>query len=765
MPWINGKFIDAVTNRKRTLRYYNHVRRRKSVGILDINVGLLQNRKKVEYLCNVIEAEGKIPTQQILDRCFVIIPGPAKKKFINRIIALQKTKKIPTIVSPEEIKIIGQKDAYDRLFLSEKAGSMLFSHILTELNAIRREQADPVKDDVLETRLDKICKFFDIDAVGREVLLFLYLYKTDAFVDAMFETICEYMNVKTLTYPTPLIRPLCAFTGLPRFKIAEALGNASPIVRSGLLNQDRDLATELVCYLEGYGDSSLLGRYFSEYKGDSIPIENHSIDKSHLQAITTLIANKPESRGINILLYGEPGTGKTEFCRSLGRHLGRSVYEINNIDEEETRTENSVPFRRRALLACEKNSDPLKSIIVVDEADAMLNTESFFMSASPESDKGQINKLLDDSKGIILWVTNSYHFIRESTMRRFDYSVLFEALDPDQRQSIWNSSLQKNGIPGFLTDKEQEKFAFDYEISAGGVDIAVRNAAEMMKSGANREDVLAVSHVILKAHVKSLDYGRERPDERKMNAQGYTLDGLAIKADMKETITLVEKFDEYWKKNAGGMTIKNMNMLLYGPPGTGKTEFARFVARHTKRRLIIKRASDILNCYIGETEKNIKKIFAQAEKNKAILLIDEADGLFRKRDNANQSWEITQVNEMLSNMEEFKGMLICATNFKEAFDSAAIRRFNIKLEFDYLGPEGNMEFYRRYLAPLIADNPDDQDIMEIQSISALTPGDFKIVFQQNAFFEKSELSHQRLIQALKREVLEKNEKSSRRMGF
>ena len=135
-----------------------------------------------------------------------------------------------------------------------------------------------------------------------------------------------------------------------------------------------------------------------------------------------------------------------------------------------------------------------------------------------------------------------------------------------------------------------------------------------MKSGANREDVLSVSREILNAHRKILDYGEVRRDERKMNASAYTLDGLAIKTDIKETIVLVEKFNEYWKKNPDEMTIRNMNMLLYGPPGTGKTEFARFIARHTRRRLIIKRASDILSCYIGETEKNIKKIFSRAEK-------------------------------------------------------------------------------------------------------------------------------------------------------
>ncbi len=769
MPWDDGIYLDAATVGKHKAHYKRYRKTESFLGIPVSESGLLKNRKKLEYVVNLLEVKCNISTQQILDRCIELIPNRAKRAFFNRILLLQKAKNLPRIISSREIKSLSPKEMYYQLFengeAGGKAGPVLFHHIISELKALRKKKAIPVPEDILETRLEKICSLFDIDASGKEILLLLYLQKIDSFFDSLFNSVCEILNAISAIYPTPLIQPVSMLTGLQMSDIARNLANSSPLLRSGLLDKDRAIATELFGYLEGYGDSSLLGRYFSEYKGDSIPLENHSIDKAYLHAITTLIANKPESRGINILLYGEPGTGKTEFCRSLGRHLGRSVYEINNIDEEETPPENRVPFRRRALLACERNVDPLRSIIVVDEADEMLNTETMFMLTSSDVDKGQINKLLDDSKTLIFWITNGYRFIRESTMRRFDYSVFFEAFDSAQRQRIWNSNLQKHGICNLFTDEEQVELASEYEISAGGVDIAVRNAAEMIKKGENKENVLSVSREILNAHRKLLDYGKVRTDERKMNSPIYTLDGLAIKADLKETIVLVEKFNEYWKNNANAMTIKNMNMLLYGPPGTGKTEFARFIARHTNRRLIVKRASDFLSMWVGESEKNIRKIFSQAEKNKAILLIDEADGLFMMRDNAEQSWQITQVNELLTNMEEFKGILICATNFKEFLDSAAIRRFNIKLEFDYLGPDGNMEFYRRYLAPLIAGSPADSEIRAIRSISALTPGDFKIVYQQNAFFERSELSHQRFIQALKREVLEKNEKSSRRLGF
>jgi transitional endoplasmic reticulum ATPase len=213
------------------------------------------------------------------------------------------------------------------------------------------------------------------------------------------------------------------------------------------------------------------------------------------------------------------------------------------------------------------------------------------------------------------------------------------------------------------------------------------------------------------------------------------------------------------------MAIKNMNMLLYGPPGTGKTEFAKYVARITNRRLVVRRASDLLSCWVGETEKIIRRAFQEAEKDRAILFIDEADSMLGTREGAQHSWEISFVNEMLTNMETFHGMLICSTNFKKVVDSAAIRRFNIKLEFDYLTPQGAMAFYNLFLAGLPQAPLTDGEVAKIGSLTGLTPGDFKVVHQKFLLFEKSEVTHEKLITALEQELYARNEHYGKKIGF
>ena len=115
--------------------------------------------------------------------------------------------------------------------------------------------------------------------------------------------------------------------------------------------------------------------------------------------------------------------------------------------------------------------------------------------------------------------------------------------------------------------------------------------------------------------------------------------------------------------------------------------------------------------------------------------------------------------------QNFRGMLICATNFKQIVDSAAIRRFNIKLEFDYLKPEGAVAFYNLFLKHLTKKSLSVNEKKELGSISCLTPGDFKVVNQRYYFLDDREITHRELINALKHEVACKNGNIGKRIGF
>ena len=137
------------------------------------------------------------------------------------------------------------------------------------------------------------------------------------------------------------------------------------------------------------------------------------------------------------------------------------------------------------------------------------------------------------------------------------------------------------------------------------------------------------------------------------------------------------------------------------------------------------------------------------------------DGLLQDRSGARRSWEITQVNELLQQMENFDGVMIAATNFSKNLDAAVMRRFTFKLEFGYLEDEGKRLFFERMFKSKLSDAEFD----ELKELRNLAPGDFRTV-RQEQFYLGEDVTNADRIAALKEECgLKKDGKRSVRIGF
>ena len=117
---------------------------------------------------------------------------------------------------------------------------------------------------------------------------------------------------------------------------------------------------------------------------------------------------------------------------------------------------------------------------------------------------------------------------------------------------------------------------------------------------------------------------------------------------------------------------------VHGPLGTGKTALAHHLAQKADRPLIKHVASESLLPYLGITEQKLAAVFREARDESAVLLLDEANSFLANRANARAQWSATQTDELLLQIESFGGILVCSTNFLEALDPAALRRFDHK---------------------------------------------------------------------------------------
>ncbi|MEI6297812.1 MAG: ATP-binding protein, partial [bacterium] len=163
--------------------------------------------------------------------------------------------------------------------------------------------------------------------------------------------------------------------------------------------------------------------------------------------------------------------------------------------------------------------------------------------------------------------------------------------------------------------------------------------------------------------------------------------------------------------------------------------------------------SDILGMYVGQTEQRIRDAFAEAEASKAILFLDEIDGLLQNREGAHHSWEVTQVNELLQQMENFSGVLIGATNFSTKLDPATLRRFTYKLTFDYLDNAGKRLFFERMFKAMLKED----ESKRLDAITHLTPGDFRTVRQSYFYLGGHARSNIERIEALQQEATAKEQ--------
>lgn len=247
--------------------------------------------------------------------------------------------------------------------------------------------------------------------------------------------------------------------------------------------------------------------------------------------------------------------------------------------------------------------------------------------------------------------------------------------------------------------------------------------------------------------------------ERKSVNSSYDLSVLNTSIPAQGIVEMVQNAIVNDRKSQSNE--KGIRILFYGLSGAGKTNLAHFIAESLGKGIITKNGSDILGMYVGESEKNIAKAFDEAKKYKKILLFDEVDSFFRERAYASQSWEITQVNEFLTQMEKFEGIVICTTNLRNIMDKAMQRRFHIMVEFKALKNEGVQSLLGKYF-PQFDFN--EEDIRRISRFQSATPGDFGNLSSRLRFMNQEKVTETYLTDELCK-MQEEKEFGKRSIGF
>ncbi len=189
----------------------------------------------------------------------------------------------------------------------------------------------------------------------------------------------------------------------------------------------------------------------------------------------------------------------------------------------------------------------------------------------------------------------------------------------------------------------------------------------------------------------------------------YTLDDLKLPDEQKRKLLNIcshvrhqRLVYDQWAMESRYAYGKNVSALFVGPPGTGKTMAAHALSTELNIPLYRIDLSQVVDKYIGETEKRLEEIFAAAEKSNTILFFDEADAIFGKRSEVNDAkdkYANTEVSYILQRIEQYDGIVLLATNYKKNIDEAFMRRMRYLVEFQLPGEAQRLEIWQYAFAP------------------------------------------------------------------
>jgi hypothetical protein len=414
-----------------------------------------------------------------------------------------------------------------------------------------------------------------------------------------------------------------------------------------------------------------------------------------------------------------------------------------------------------ALRSASRSIRPGRAVLVVDESDRLLNSGYSFRTHVKAPEKGALNRLLDSSRTQIIWIANDVSFADRSILRRFSHSICLRGLSPAQREQRWTARIRKHVHQRILPDELARRLSRRYNTNAAGIagPLAVlgcvpRDQLTEARAEGLLERLLSQQTFLADGHLpKARDVG-ELFDPGALNID-VGVDALSL--SLRQFMELRNSYPE--------RPSRGVKLLFWGPPGTGKSAFSYYLSSDLDRPVLARKASDLLSPWVGETERNIADAFHRAETEESILLFDEADSLLRSRENALRGWEVTQVNEMLTQMETFSGILICSTNRLDDLDPAVLRRFTWKVQFRPLtAAQASLLFHRYFpganLAPV--------DAQRLERIPELTAGDFAAVAEQSrraALQNADDRTALDLVSALNREASYRTRKISGRIGF
>jgi SpoVK/Ycf46/Vps4 family AAA+-type ATPase len=629
----------------------------------------------------------------------------------------------------------------------------------TALSMLRKQHADAEKSlhkakvpFGLSRNVQQLAAVVGMNDIDCRILEFAVLLHNERLLDDTADMLGYLPSTKA-------IQALSVILGIEGHLVRQALSKDGVLTRCGLVTVDHGgsykLRGKLNLLSQTFADRiivddtdpvDLLGDVVRPAETPLLSIADYEHVAKTLDILVPYLTRTISTcrKGVNILIHGAPGTGKTQLARVLATELSCQLYEVANEDADGDPIGGMA--RLRAFNAAQSLFSNRHALLLFDEIEDVFDDGDglFGRRSSAQTKKAWVNRTLEMNAVPTFWLSNSVRCLDQAFVRRFD--VVLELPVPPKRQL---QRIARAACGDLLDDEALGKIVASAVLAPA---VLTRAASVVRCIGDTLGDQQAprAIELLVSSTLQAQGHPALMAESAAALPQVYDPDLLHTEVNLVDVAR-------------GIAQTRTGRLCLYGPPGTGKTAYARWLAEQMDLPLHAKRASDLLSMYVGGTEKNIARAFRDAREEGALLLIDEADSFLQDRRGARHSWEITGVNEMLVQLESFAGIFVASTNLMTGLDQAALRRFDLKVRFDYLRVDQAWQLLERHCAALNLATPPESLRARLGRQSLLTPGDFATVVRQHRFQPLAD-AHQ-FVEQLERECLVKEGGARGPLGF
>jgi len=610
-----------------------------------------------------------------------------------------------------------------------------------------REKA---KRNGLDLKLDHLIRLFDLTEFEFDAFLICLAPS----IDTRFERIYAYLqdDVTNRFASVGLIFDLLLAPGLEKISYFHSFNNQSNLIKNELIkplasspSEDKPLnkqnyfaSNEIVSWITG---QYLPSNRLSNAVKLSFP-ESTNVTVNNIFELPDDLPNLLDQHPF-LVLYGQDELQKYHIADHIAGSADQPLlyFDLKMLDVSPIRDPRVLDLFFRDVKLC--NAIPV-----------IIGWDNLFDNSNDVHTLFQ--KMSEFNGSIIVFHMNSWPIIRnESQTIKPVVWINCEQPSSAKRLEVWKRYLGNTSV---IADSDLEILAGQFNLTASQIQNAVYSANDLAFKKGNPisiDDLYEAARSYSSHHLNSLA-SKIQPRYRWEDIV-LPEDGLAALRELTNTIRWRSVVLDDWGVGERLMPYSGVSALFAGPPGTGKTLAAQVISAELKMDLYKIDLSTVVSKYIGETEKNLERIFSQAKNSNAILFFDEADSIFGKRSevkDAHDRYANIEVGYLLQRMETYDGVVILATNLRSNLDDAFTRRIQFIVEFPFPDEEERKRIWEVLFPPGVPKS-DDIDVHELGSRFRLTGGSIRNVIISASFLavsENSPVTNNHFTHAIRREM-------------